>query len=243
MKLLPWILVSVVLVVGCRRSHEASRGTNPSFPAANSPGSAEVTDTRCASITQWNEKLTISPFESVDIVEVPGRPDLIAAVCSYKYWRSDFALFGFENNSVAWQATLRDYPDEGSIRSLRVLQLSGFDNPVFEIYGMTSKGNGSFYLFELIERSLVLLLKTRAVDCHDDGSVFENEQLNVEYRHLDLDGRVDIVLSGVVLESDDDEQVESKRYRCQKFFQWDDTKGCYMENPRFREGCREAEED
>ena len=65
---------------------------------------------------------------------------------------------------------------------------------------VTAKGNG------ILE---VGNLKLKVYDGHDDGAYYDNDLLNVEFVDVTRDGYKDLVVSGDVLYTGDDDQVKS----------------------------------
>jgi hypothetical protein len=194
-----------------------------------------------AAIRRWNLRTEPTPLSRVLLGPVPGRPDLVTAICDYQDgWWGFFGVYRLSSGRVRWQAAVDVEPDEQSIHSIRGLQLQGFRNPIIEVFGKTHMGNGNLYLYELRDRTLVLLLTTRAVDFHwSDGSTFRTGLLNTGYPDLNGDGFSDVVLEGSVEERAGDVNaiIHSEPWR--QVFHWDPKLGLFSEDVSSRAGVPE----
>lgn len=179
------------------------------------------------------------PLETIEVFPVPDAPDLCLAICDREHrWWGFFGLYELQEGRVAWQAECEIEPGEQSVHRVRGLKLSGFTRPIVEAYGETHMGNGNLYLYELRNQSLVLLLKTRAVDSHwGDGETFQDGRLMSEYPDLNGDGFSDLLLNGEVEERTEllENVVAAKRHS-QKGFLWNASTGKFEEDRSRRIG-------
>jgi hypothetical protein len=103
-------------------------------------------------------------------------------------------------------------PHEQAILSAKFVDLHGFDQPLLEVYGYSHRGTGYFYLYEIGDDGLRLVLSTIAVDqknashsylgnvekygyWHCDAR-FIDKRLAEFYTDLNGDGTDDVKLSG-----------------------------------------------
>jgi hypothetical protein len=174
----------------------------------------------------WHDRMDSEPLVRVEITPVSADPDLFAALCDVELdWWGYFGVYHLTDGRVDWQAEAADQPDEQSIHRIRTLRLPNVAGPVIEVLGKTHLGNGSLYLYELRGRRLSLLLKTKAVDFNADVEKFRDGVLHVEYRDENGDGADDVVLSGVIEEWAEQEDVLVGSHPCRYVFLWDRTRG------------------
>ena len=130
------------------------------------------------------------------------------------------------------------------ILSARFIDLEGFSDPVVEVYGLTHAGHGSLCIYEIQNDRLNLLFRTVAVDYNPDtrwapdnfkkygyetcGEIFAGGKLTSEYRDINKDGNLDLVLSGeqeIICESDDRSngihELKLASIPVKKIFLWD----------------------
>ena len=182
------------------------------------------------------------PLKRLEATAVPDSEDLFIAICDWEdHWWGEFICVKVEDGKITRKAKFEnedDAPDEQSVLSARPFRDSGFENPLVEVFGQTHMGNGSLYLYELRGDTLHLLLKTRAVDSHDDGAVIRGGALSAEYRDLDGDGHTDVRLSGVIERTGDDSDDGAgagggmpppATEEVEKVFVWDKAAGRYVE--------------
>lgn len=152
----------------------------------------------------------LSDMEAIQ-VEFYDRSIFAVIVEWEKDWWEELRVGKTENGKVTW-LDARNLPTEQSIFSARFITLSGITNPVLEVYGETHAGHGSFYVYEVKDNKLGLLLETVAVDINDDirwapdnnkkygyencGERYEGGKLHNEYRDINGDKMADIILSG-----------------------------------------------
>jgi len=240
----PWLLC--VVICGC----DAASST----PVVSTPDSTQPQSDRTVkrdeapfnavaareAVAAWHTDQ--DPNHSRDTIEVfpvPNAPELCLAICdSNPRWEGFFGVYGLSEGRVVWQAKCEVQPTEQSVRWLRGLKLAGFTRPIIEVYGQTHMGNGYLYLYELRNQTLVLLLKTRAVDAHvgGDGETFQGERLMAEYSDLNGDGFADLLLSGEVQEQSDVGDVIVAKHACQKGFLWNISTGKFEEDRSRRIG-------
>lgn len=182
-------------------------------------------DSAGRAVREWQQRLDSEPLVRVEITPVWGQPDLVAARCDVESDRwGFFGVYHLTNGRVDWQAQADDVPGEQSIYRVRTLRLPGFAGPLIEVLGQTHAGNGSLYLYELRDRRLLLLLRTRAVDRHwADGETFRNGHLEPEYRDVDGDGEIDVVLSGEIEAWDEDLEIVTESHPYRHVALWDGT--------------------
>jgi hypothetical protein len=137
---------------------------------------------------------------------------------------------------VQWKAHAQTEPTEQSIHKARGISLAGFKNPIIEIFGITHRGNGNLYLYELEGQQLLLLLETRAVDFNADLLQFRNGTLTADYMDLDGDGISDLILTGVIEEWDDKGTLLVGSRPCRQVFLWNVESRAFREDVSRREG-------
>ncbi|MBS0266932.1 MAG: hypothetical protein JSS02_33705 [Planctomycetes bacterium] len=255
MKLRLWMVM--LSFSGCSHENPRPQDSVPAMPAvsinevtvngadANSESAGFNAELARTAVTAWHVQQTPdAPLEQVKVFPVPGRPNFILGICDYeRAWWGYFGLFERHQARIVWQAKCEDEPTEQSIHSLRGLQLSGFEQSVIEVFGMTHMGNGNLYLYELQGHTLRLLLKTRAVDGHwGDGEIFRNSRLEPNYSDLNGDGIADLTLKGEIEEqTENGQKVESLRL-CQKAFLWNVESHTFNEDRSQRIGFREHDD-
>ncbi len=172
----------------------------------------------------------------VTVVAVPieGVDSAYVAKCDYQTdWWGYFTCVGVIDGMIVWEARPREEqePDEQSILSASSPSHVKWKCPLIEVYGQTHQGNGDFYLYEFKNRSLTLLLKTRAVDRNDsEGRILRGGRLTASYEDLNHDGLSDVVLHGYLSESETDPFSMSRPVR--KVFVWDVDRNALIEDPR-----------
>jgi hypothetical protein len=136
----------------------------------------------------------------IEVKPIPDESEIYVAICDWqRQWWGNFACFEFSEGRIQWMASISRMPNEQSIARARGLRLAHWCNPLIEVFGCTHMGNGSFYLYELRNQSLELVLETRAVDCHSgDNRVIRNTFLTPKYVDLNGDSWPDVRLSGFV---------------------------------------------
>ena len=191
-------------------------------------------------VATWHiEKDSDHPLETIEIFPVPDSSDCCLAICDHqRRWWGFFGLYKLQDGRVLGQAECEEQPSEQSVRWVRGLNLAGFSRPIIEVYGMTHMASGSLYLYELRNQTLVLLLRTRAVDAHwGDGETFQDGRLMAEYPDLNGDGIADLLLNGEVEERPGRlGEVVVAKHACQKGFLWNSTSGKFEEDRARRIG-------
>jgi hypothetical protein len=189
-----------------------------------------------ASIRAWHEDQEGESLSRVQVSPVPGRPDLVLAICDYQDgWWGFFSLYHLTHGVVDWEAG--GSVEEQSVHKLRARIIPGFTNPIVEVFGMTHMGNGNLYLYELRGGGLHLILETRAVDSHwGEGKTFKDGCLEPEYRDVNGDGAVDAVLQGAIEEWDGKGDIILRSWSCRKVCLWDSVRGSFVEEPTLEEG-------
>ena len=212
------------------------------FFEINEVETAPDTEAISKAVESWHQMR--KPDETIKRIEafpVPGSPTLFIAICDHEpHWWGFFGLYKLEEGHIAWQASCDKPPDENSIRNLQARTLPGFGAPIVEVYGMTHMGNGNLYLYELQNRKLVLLLKTRAVDDHwGDGFVFHEGRLIPKYTDLNGDGVTDLVLKGDIEERVEQGNRLVSAHLCQKVFLWNKDRHRFEEDLSRRIGLED----
>jgi hypothetical protein len=247
-------LILALLLLGCRRTARAPEVAR----IADSPATAIDITQMTEAVRDWNLKRAPAAGESGEVTEISiipfeGRPDLCGSICGFREsWCKFFAVYGVRNGAIEWQADCDKPFTDGVVHALRSVRLSGFENPVFEVYGMTHMGNGSLYLYELQGRRLVPVLQTWAVDFHTDRFTLRNGVLVPTYRDIDLNGFDDVELVGTVVDSGEDiydpdpESKEgiigkgpSSEFPCRKLLFWNPALHAFVENEEYRTGRME----
>jgi hypothetical protein len=164
-----------------------------------------------------------------------------------KDWWEELSIAKTTNQKIAWEVRANLIQEEQSIRSVRQIKIKGLPGIFIEVYGETHMGNGSYYLFELKNRRLLLKANTRSVDRGYEGStslpgdgrlyntVFKNEQLVSTYIDINKDGISDIVFKGTLLITDDYGNIIASR-RVRKVLIYRKNKGAFVEDKKLRLG-------
>lgn len=216
-----------IFILGC---------TNPQEPP---PDLKQITQTLANDFATADPE---HPLQRIEVSSVPGEEDTFVAIRDWQeHWWGDFVCFGFGNGRIKWTASITEEPDEQSLLEVRALQLPGINWSFIEVFGMTHMGNGNYYLYQLRERALHLVLKTRAVDRHwGDLILIRGNHLQAAYRDLDGDGCSDVELTGVVEEYRDEPSVhEEQPFRvnaCKKVFHWHRAQNRFIEDRSQRKG-------
>ncbi|MEK7607691.1 MAG: hypothetical protein AAB484_02075 [Patescibacteria group bacterium] len=107
--------------------------------------------------------------EDIEIEHSQVKPSLFAAVIVRDLdWWEDLKLGTWDGGRLKW-LKIEEEPTEQSILSFRFIKLTGFTNPLLEVYGSTHVGNGNLYLYEIKGKTAHLIFKERAVDSYPDG--------------------------------------------------------------------------
>ena len=191
-------------------------------------------------IRTWCSRDLAEPLSRVEAFPIPGHSDRFVAICDYqREWNGFFGVYHISGNHVQWQAQIDAEPDEQSIDSVRSLLLPGFKLPIVEVFGMTHRGNGNLYLYELKDRQLRLLLTTKAVEGNAGLFMFQGGRLTPEYRDLNGDGYADLILEGIEEEWDEKGKNLIHREPLRQVFLWDPTMDRFSEDVSSREGVAE----
>ncbi len=246
-----WLLF--LLAAGCSDHGPSAANSDSAAPTAQGKSTSSVADQPFDSesvhsaVAAWHVKQdglstldqeTENNLQTITVFPVPDHPELCLAICDYqREWWGFFGVYGLEDGKIVWQAECSDRPTEQSIRWMRGLKINGFAHPIIEVYGQTHMGNGSLYLYELVNQKLVKILQTRAVDCHlsGDGQTFKCGRLLSRYSDLNADGVADLLLTGEIEQhgTDDDkanEYVVLSTFLCQKAFLWNSASHRYEED-------------
>jgi hypothetical protein len=178
-------------------------------------------------------------FVRVEVFPVPGEKDLYVAIeDTWAHGFGTFACFKYERGRFLWFAGVSDAPGEQSILEVRGVRLPGFPHPFVEVFGTTHMGNGDCYLYALEAENLRLVLKTRAVDNHQDQNLIRGPHLTVDYRDLNGDGYADVEFTGIVEEYSEDARIETplRWTPCRKVFLWDPKADRFVEDKSKRRG-------
>ena len=109
--------------------------------------------------------------------------------------------------------TLSESPGEPSILLAQFRQLGDSSLPFLEVYGITHMGHGDLYIYKIVDREALLVLKVTAVDVNPDirfapdnrdkyghsecGEVFEKDRLINDFADVNDDGFYDVTISGI----------------------------------------------
>jgi hypothetical protein len=225
-----WFLC-LLIICGCISQNAVSSSPAESSTRPETPDDSGVVafnaESAIDSIKLWDlHKPADERFQELRVFPVPDYPHLIGAICdSIPGWEGTFGVYELRDGNVVWQAECEKQPTEQHVSYLKALKLAGFARPMIEVYGETHMGHGYFYLYELRNRTLVLLLQTFAVDGNPQGrETFQGGRLQSEYMDLNGDGIADLLLKGVVEEYPEDgaENADTivATHPCQKVFLW-----------------------
>lgn len=183
-------------------------------------------------IREWTLRREPEPLVRVEASRVWDVPDLYVARCDYQEsWWGFFGCYAIEGGRVVWQASIDEEPSEQSIHSVRGAACDVVGAPLIEVIGVTHMGNGSLYVYELRDRALRTVLRTRAYDGNrHEGLVFRGHTLEVELR-----GSVEIELSGTLQRLDDDGRL-LEQWPCRKAFVWDPVRRRFRQDVARRQG-------
>lgn len=171
-----------------------------------------------------------------------------------KDWWENIKVGRYQSGSIKW-LKMEDAPGEQSVLGAEFVRLEGFDGPLLEVYGQTHAGHGSFYLYEIGDNEVKLLLNSPAVDINNDtrwlpeserkygyencGEIFSGGKLASSYRDLNRDGISDVLLSGAQeivcvkdperSEFDKDNKTRVADIPAKKIFLWDKDKKVFLE--------------
>jgi len=174
---------------------------------------------------------TKEPLVHVDARDVRDVPGLVVARCdTQEGWWGFFGCYGLKDGAVAWQATVDEEPTEQSIFSVRGWKSDIVGAPLIQVIGRTHMGNGSLYVYELRDRALRTVLRTRAYDgnCHE-GLEFKGRCLDVEAREP-RPGVLEIELRGAIQRVEDVGAAPGETWPCRKIFTWDARRRIFVED-------------
>ncbi|OGN05763.1 MAG: hypothetical protein A2750_04230 [Candidatus Yanofskybacteria bacterium RIFCSPHIGHO2_01_FULL_45_42] len=150
-----------------------------------------------------------------------------------KDWWEDLRVGIFRDKNISW-IEIEEPPSEQSILFARFIELSGFSNPILEVYGITHVGHGNIYLYEVKDKKLIKIFKTAAVDSYNErvwsfenyqsygydtcGQIYEDGKLSAAYSDMNKDGVSDVVLTGKI------NVVCEERIRTENFTKYTDIK-------------------
>ena len=190
-------------------------------------------------IIEQNEQL-----EDIELVYSQDKNYILAQVEWGNDWWEEIKVGRIKNKNINW-LRINNLPSEQAILSGRFVNLKNFVNPVVEIYGLTHVGHGFLYIYEIKNDELNLLFKIVAVDYNPDirwapdnfekygygncGEIFSGGKLLNEYKDVNKDGFLDIILSGtqeIFCEngggSGEIYELKVSSIPVEKFFLWND---------------------
>jgi hypothetical protein len=142
----------------------------------------------------------------VKIIKYPGNENLYIANLIYEEgWFETLMLVSFENQKVKWYK-LFDEPGT-AIMDVKSVRIKGFKTPLVQVYDFNHQKHGCFYLYEITNGKPNLLMEAFAVDNSWDEIEYKNiklsyvirgKKLNVNYKDINNDGNIDVVLNGFI---------------------------------------------
>lgn len=193
--------------------------------------------------------------ENVEIKICDRDRSLFMAVIEQKKdWSEQIKIGKFVKGKIKWME-MSNLPKEQSVLSAKFVNLAGFSNPMVEVYGETHAGHGDFYLYEVKNDQLKLLLRNQAVDINNDirwspdnyekygyrncGEFFFGGKLSSSYENLNEDGVVDVILRGtkeIICDKEVEKNSENPEYSeikvasvpVKKIFLWDKNNSTYL---------------
>src|SRR3989339_213603 len=186
-------------------------------------------------------------LEDVELTFSQDKKYFLAQIEQEKDWWEKLRVGRLIKEDIHWLTI--DKPIDGpfgeqAILSAKFVDLEGFSDPLVEVYGLTHVGHGYLYIYEIKDDELNLLFSTAAVDYNPDtrwapdnykkyghgtcGEIFSNGKLNSEYKDVNKDGNLDLILSGeqeIICESDDRSngihELKLASIPVKKIFLWD----------------------
>jgi hypothetical protein len=150
-------------------------------------------------------------LEEIELTYDRDKKYVLAQVEREKDWWEELKIGRIKNENINW-LKINNHPSEQAILSGRFIYLKDFTNPIVEVYGLTHAGHGFLYIYEIQSDELNLLFKTTAVDYNSDikwvpdnfkkfghsncGEIFSNGKLSTEYKDINKDGNLDLILNG-----------------------------------------------
>lgn len=171
-------------------------------------------------------------------------------ITTSKDWWEELLVGRQTGKEIKW-LVIDNPPGEQAIFSAKFINLTGFNEPFLEVYGYSHKSTGSFYLYQIKDERLRLVLTTRAVDYKNESHAylknfekyghwqcdarFIGGRLNSIYEDINHDGISDVKLSGreeIVCDTDNKGEViwpetQMTEYKLEKTFLWDKDRDVY----------------
>lgn len=180
----------------------------------------------------------VDSFARFELVPIPGSGDRFAAICDWEYmWWGCACYFEMKNGVVSGLCVLEQ--GEQSMFTIRCIRLPGHDDPFLELFGKTHMGHGAYYLHRVTPVGPELAIETTAVDFHHDLDVLWGGMLRPVYRDINLDGWVDVELTGTRMFEDDENSSNSdwdQREKIRKAFLFSRGTGGFVEDQSRRLG-------
>ncbi len=159
------------------------------------------------------ERWYLSDFQ---IEQYKKQPSLFLTIFTQEEdWWEDFQVGCYINGKIKWLKIESPFESESigpAVVSARFVELKGFSKPLIEVYSLTHAAHGMYYLYQVNDDNLEILIDHFAVDGNSDigcvlkywekygncncGTKFVGDKLEVEYRDINLDGVDDVVLQG-----------------------------------------------
>ncbi|MEK7070840.1 MAG: hypothetical protein AAB966_03470, partial [Patescibacteria group bacterium] len=185
-------------------------------------------------------------LEAIELVYSQDKKYVLAQVESEEDWWEELKVGRINNSDINW-FTIDKIPSEQAILSAKFIDLKGFNNPLVEVYGLTHVGHGFLYIYEIQNDSLKLLFETVAVDYNPDtrwapgnfkkygysecGEIFSGGKLRSEYRDVNKDGFLGLILRGtqeIICDSEGGSNqvydIKVSAIPVEKIFLWDNDK-------------------
>ncbi|MDO9399334.1 MAG: hypothetical protein Q7T79_01435 [bacterium] len=191
-------------------------------------------------------------IENIDLKYNENKKYFLAQVEWEKDWWEDLKIGEIKNKNINW-LLIDELPTDQAILSAKFISLKEFNNPLVEVYGLTHAGHGYLYIYEIKNNVIKLLIKTDAVDYNSDirwapenykkygywncGEIFLNGKLASEYKDINKDGNLDLILSGtkeIVCEKEykylkNIHEVKVDSIQIEKIFLWNKNKDTWID--------------
>ena len=192
-------------------------------------------------------------LEDIKLAYSQDKNYFLAQVELEEDWWEELKVGRIKNQNIEW-LRINKPPSEQAILSARFIDLEGFSDPVVEVYGLTHPWHGFLYIYEIKDDKLNLLFRTIAVDFNPDtrwapdnykkyghgtcGEIFSNGKLTSEYKDVNKDGNLDLILSGTkeIICEEMDENYQNAREvtvdstQIERKFLWDNDARVWSNN-------------
>jgi hypothetical protein len=235
-----YLILFLALLAGCAAKVD---------PPGDSPGESLADSTAPAPMSIEHQLIKrLDPesdrdsFERFELLRIPGRAEVYAAICDWQAdWWGTTCVFEVKDGLIVSLQNLDQ--TEQSMHRIRCITLDQFPDPLIEAYGKTHMGHGAYYLYRVNGARAELLIRTTAVDFHQDRDVLWGGMLRPLYGDINGNGFSDVTLTGTrVFNEGDHASVSTREWDHQetirKVFLYDPATEEFNEDPALRLGNR-----